>query len=103
MKKFDPDGSDLTKTLDFSFLDSASESEIEAACMYEHWRESQTLRNGISESKNKSSQLPSSFAPHLTFAQQFRLLLRLQEAGFPKPWRELTEESQRQLVSSILE
>ena len=105
MKRANLDANDL----DFrKFLKSAPLSEIETACMYEYMRESQTLRGALNaltedERRKKSRELPSRFLLSLTPGQFFRLMRALQTAGFPKPWKQLTKESQRQLISLILE
>jgi hypothetical protein len=108
MKKSDLDGSDLTKngSLDFRFLGSASPSEIEAACVYEYMRESQMLRDAINaqtedERKEKAHGLNTPFFLSFTEEQFFRLMLALQTAGFPKPWKGLSDESSTQLISLV--
>src|SRR5262245_7178835 len=104
MKTFDLDGSDIRASLDFRDLfSSASPADIEAACLYEYLRESQTLRDAINaemedERKEKSYRLKTPFFLGFTEEQFFRLMLTLHQAGFPKPWKALPKEFRAQLV-----
>jgi hypothetical protein len=99
MKKFD--GFDLVESLDFRFLHSASPSDIETACKYEYMRESQALRDALAKGEKKGPVLPSRFLPVLTFPQLGRLMLALQKAGFPTPWKRLAKVSRKRLVSLL--
>jgi hypothetical protein len=102
MKEIDFDGSNLSECVDFRFLDSASPSQIEAVCLYEYMRESQTLRNALNaptddERKRGTYGLLSPFFLSFTAAQFCRLMLTLQHARFPKPWKALSNVSQKDL------
>lgn len=101
MKKFDRDGFDLSESLDFRFLDCHSPAEIETACKYEYMRESQALRDALAKGEKKGPVLPSQFLPVLTFPQLGRLMLALQKAGFPTPWKRLAKVSRKRLVSLL--
>lgn len=107
MKNFDFDGSDIRESLDFRELfSSASPSEIEAACLYEYMRESRMLRDAINgrtedERKEKAYGLKTPFFLGFKEEQFFRLMLTLQEASFPRPWKALPKLPQAQLVSLI--
>jgi len=108
MKKSDLDGSDLTKdeSLDFRFLGSASPSEIKAACLYEYARESQMLRDAINaqtedERKEKAYGLRTPFFLSFSAERFVRLLLALQRAGFPRPWKGLSKASRAELLSLL--
>jgi hypothetical protein len=87
---------------------SPPSSEIEAACLYEYMRESQTLRGALNASTEKErrkigSQLVTPFFLSFTEDRFFRLMVALQEAGFPKPWKRLSKPSQKQLVALLAE
>jgi len=97
MKKFDLQGE-----CDFRDL---SPAEIETACVYEYMRESKTLGDALNcptdaERKKKSRELPPFFL-WMTDNQFFSLIVALQKAGFPKPWKCLSKASQRRLVSFL--
>jgi hypothetical protein len=77
--------------------------EIETACLYEYMRESHTLRDALNaateeERRKKGSLLVTPLFLSFTEDRFFRLMVALQEAGFPKPWKRLSKPSQRQLV-----
>jgi hypothetical protein len=103
MKKSDLDGSDLPEdeSLDFKFLGSASQSEIKTACLYEYMRESQTLRGAISGGRSDQG-LAYPFLPNLTLPRLGYLIVKLQSAGFPKPWKQLSRRFQTLLVSLLV-
>src|SRR5262245_44445994 len=99
MKKFDLQGE-----CDFRDL---SPAEIETACLYEYMRESQTLGdflNAATDDKRKMATygLVTPFFLNFTKEQQFvRLMLALGRAGFPKPWKGLSNMSQKTLGSLL--
>jgi hypothetical protein len=102
VKKFD--GFDLLKSVDFRFLQSASRAHQQAACHYEYMRESQVLRHAIAAPAKKGCGLASLALSHqLTFSQLGRLLLTLRQAGFPKPWKQLTKDSKDRIVPLLAE
>jgi len=103
MKKFRLDGSDLIESVDFRFLESASPAHQQGACNYEYMRESEALRDAIAKPENKGRGFPTLFLPDLTFSQLGLRLLALRRAGFPKPWKRLTKDSQDRLVSLLAE
>jgi hypothetical protein len=90
-----------TESLDFRrLIASASASNIEAACLYEYFRESEALRDALSGTKP----LMSSFLSNLTLAQILRLRLSLEKAGFPKnAWIKVKRESQERLTLLLAE
>jgi hypothetical protein len=86
---------DLDAECDFRRLTS---DEMEAACKYEYLRESQTLRDTISDPKKSVPGL----LPSLTlFDLLFRWMPALRTAGFPKPWKRLSKASKTQLISLL--
>jgi hypothetical protein len=97
-KTFRRSGSDVTSTESLDFRDlitSASPSEIEAACVYEYFRESAALRETVS----KGDFVSSTFFSDLTPAQRVRLIKHLGNAGFPKKaWKHVHGESQKRLI-----
>jgi hypothetical protein len=107
VKKLRLDARDLGESIDFRFLRDAPSSEIEAACKYEYMRESQALRDVLDvptedERKKKAAfALNAPFFRNFTERQFFRLILSLQRAGFPRPWKNLAKRNQRQLVSLL--
>src|SRR5436190_2004741 len=106
MKEVDFDEDNLSETVDFRFLDSASPSQIEAVCLYEYMCESQTLRDALNaarddERKRGTYGLLSPFFLSFVAAQFLRLMVKLQCAGFPKPWKRLSKAFQRRLVSLL--
>ena len=99
MKNPDFDG---PENLDFRGLfSSASPSEIEAACLYEYMRESQTLRDSVSGERKSDQRLPSPFLPNFSLPRLGFLIVKLQRAGFPKPWKQLPKRFQALLVSLL--
>jgi hypothetical protein len=77
-------------------------SEIEAAYLYEYMRESQMLRNAITGERKSEQGLPSPFLPNLTLPRLGYLIVKLQSAGFPKPWKQLSKTFQTRLVSLLV-
>jgi hypothetical protein len=77
-------------------------SEIEAACLYEYMRESQTLRDAITGERKSGQGLPSPFLPNLTLPRLGYLIVKLQSAGFPKPWKQLSKRLQTLLFSLLV-
>jgi hypothetical protein len=99
MKKFDHH---VNKSLDFRDLTAW---ELQAACLYEHMRESRMLRGALTaatedERKEKAFGL-SPFLLRFSEERFFRLMVALQDAGFPKPWQGLSKASRAQLVSLL--
>ena len=106
MKEVDFDEDNLADCVDFRFLDSASPSQIEAVCLYEYMRESQTLRDALNaatdERKRRTYGLLSPFFLSFSSAQFVRLMRTLQHAGcFPKPWKALSNVFQKKLRSLL--
>ena len=79
------------------------QQEIEAACKYEYMRESQLLRDKLTATPRDGKTLPRivlpSFAKDFTVRERFLLIRALQDAGFPKPWNKLSDDSQKELVA----
>jgi len=120
MKKFDHH---VNESLDFR---DVTAWELQAACLYEHMRESRSLRDELN-GRGKSDQdlqcpfypnwmlarvslrvrrlgrytLQSPFLPNLTLPQLGVLFVALQKAGFPRPWKLLNDDSKTQLVSLL--
>jgi hypothetical protein len=91
------------ESLDFrDLISSGSPSGIEAACLYEYMRESQTLRDAVSGEGKSNQGLPSPFLPNLTLSELGRLIALLQSAGFPQPWKKLSKRFQTLLVSLLV-
>src|SRR5438874_4721509 len=106
MKEVDFDGGNLSKSVDFRFLDSASSSQIEAVCLYEYMRESRMLRDTLKREDEwrmigTPYGLRSRFFLSFTVEQFFCLMLALKRAGFPKPWKKLSTKSRKALVSLL--
>jgi len=90
---------DLDAECDFRRL---SPEEIETACKYEYMRESQALRDAVGGQKKKPpAQVPLSFGQDLNFPELFLLVLALNKAGFPKPWKQLRKNSRMELILRI--
>ena len=109
MKTFDVDSSDIRESLDFRGLfSSASPSDIEAGCLYEYMRESRLLRDALNvemgEERGKKGPpygLAAPFFVGFPEEQLFRLLLRLQEAGFPRPSAQIQKVSAQLAVNQL--
>jgi hypothetical protein len=69
---------------------------LEAECVYEYMRESQTLRSAMSGERKSLPYLPTLTLPRLAY-----LIRKLQSAGFPKPWKQLSKRSRTLLVSLL--
>ena len=82
---------------------------IETACKYEYMRESQALRDKLNEARSTESAVerkgnaavPFIHGKTALWGGQFRLLVALLEPGFPKPWKRLTKQAQKELVAVI--
>jgi hypothetical protein len=66
---------------------------LEAEFLYEHMRESQTLRGAMSGERKSLPYLPELTLPRLGY-----LIRKLQSAGFPKPWKQLSKRFKTLLV-----
>ena len=83
-----------------------SDEEIETACKYEYMRESQALRDGVKNSRDDSKGTPLRQQHLPSFVQEsrgamYRLVFALRKAGFPKPWKTLREDAQKELFKAI--
>jgi hypothetical protein len=66
---------------------------LEAECLYEYMRESQTLSGAMSGERKSLPYLPKLTLPRLGY-----LIRKLQSADFPKPWKRLSKRSRAPLV-----
>ena len=101
--KCNVDGSDIQESFDFRDL---TDWEVETACLYEQMRESRMLRGALNaaaedERREKAFGLSTPFFLRFSEERFFRLMVVLQRAGFPKPWRGLCKASQEELVSLL--
>jgi len=103
-----------------AFLD-LPQNEIETACIYEYMRESQALRDEIENSETDWNRefklfnhlgaviasrprnvLPSFAYENLRPSERFRLVYASWKAGFPKPWNQLDQRAQHELIKRII-
>src|SRR5215470_1789117 len=101
-------GDDFSQSVDFRFLDSALSPRVEAVCLYEYMRESQTLRDALNagredQGKQKAFGLSTPFFVSFPEPRFVALIFALQKAGFPKPWQRLSKVFQRRLVVLLAE
>jgi hypothetical protein len=99
---------DFKNECDFRDLRGRRASEIETACKYEYMREFQALRDGLKNSRDDSKGTPLRRQDLPSFVQEsrgatYRLVLALRKAGFPKPWKTLKEDGQKELIKAISE
>src|SRR6266446_3089345 len=100
----------------FSFGKPESKKVVVTACKYEYMRESQALRNKLEAARSAESakdqkervkerreNAAERFLRGKTvpWGGQFWLHVALLEAGFPKPWNQLTEAAREELVRVI--
>jgi hypothetical protein len=79
---------------------------LEAECLYEYMRESGVLRGALNapteeERKEKARNLVTLFFLNFSAEGFFRLMVALQAAGFPDPWKELRDAGRAELVSLL--
>jgi hypothetical protein len=90
------------ESLDFRDLfSSASPPEIEAACLYEHMSESQSLRDCVSGERKSDQRLPTPFLTNFSLPRFGYLIRALQSGGFPKPWKQLSKRFRTRLVALL--
>ena len=87
---------------DCTFQDLPAGDELQAACLYEYMRESQTLRTRIAEPGGPAGKVGLRIAGW-EFTDYGRLYSTLEVTSFPKPWKKLEAEARTNLVEALTE